>query len=168
MFGPFNSRCRHVPEDPATFCRRCNQGVTWAGAPWVYAAKLRLEDATGALDALLIGRHAQALLGPPPCDLGSSPEQLARITQVLALLRREPPSAKGVDGEGFAWAEVVISSGYSSAAADAAAAAASAAAANAGVGAAVAGSRGPVRAGSAAALAGRSGCVFILHDTVLA
>ena len=171
------SRCRDSSGSGGSSIGGRGSGGRGSGSSdaWAYAAKLRLEEATGVLDALLLGRHAQALLGPQPGDLSANPEALARVCQSLALLTQRPPAGVGKEGEGCVWVELVISSCYSEAAvmavsscySEAAAMAASEAAA------AMAGSdscglaQGSAAAASlqAPALADRNSCVYVIHDT---
>jgi hypothetical protein len=145
---------RWTPAGPACWCRRR------PGGEWAWAAKLQLEDATGRLDALLLGRHAQALLGQAPCDLGASPAALGRVRQALGAMGRMDPRGVDRDGEGCAWLEVALTSVYGAAAA----AAARAAAAHAELGAQLAG--GGLDEAEAAALADPAGCVYVIHDTL--
>jgi hypothetical protein len=160
-----------------SFCR-------WGRGGWSVAAKLELEDATGRLDALLLGPAGAELLGIAPCDLERSPDARFRVEAALARLSYVAADGAGADGEGAAWMEVVISSAYSSgaaaevdeaeAAAAAAAATAAAAAVAAAATAAAAAAGGRTGAGgepagptSAAALAARAACVYVIHDTFL-
>lgn len=127
----------------------------------MFAAKLQLEDATGQLDALLLGRHAEQLLGFPAGNLAENPQHLARLQGMLAQLGHMAPGGVNRFGEGCAWIEVVVSSCYSRAAAAAVADAEEEAAADSS-------SLGDSLSEEAVqALASPPGCIYLLHDTVL-
>jgi hypothetical protein len=149
-------------------CRCCRRTGEWS-----LAAKVQLEDATGRLDALLLGRHAHALLGVAPFDPAASPGQVAALTRALALLGHMDLGGVGSDGEGCSWLEVVLSSAHSTRAATAAREATALAGGIHGGSDAnfietVCGLGGTALSDvEARVLSDPRGCVYMLHDTFL-
>lgn len=170
--GPFRLLARvvgHRPADARGFCRCLPGRDPGRRASWAYAAALQLEDATGRLDALLLGREAgEALLGAPACDLAADGAAAAAVAAALARLAHCDPGGVGADGEGCAWVEAVLTAVPRAAAAAAGAEAEAAARAQLqqGLGGDGGGATG-VSAEAAAALAAADSVVFVLHDTHL-
>jgi hypothetical protein len=153
----------HAPADVSCFCRRAPAGG------WSYAAKLQLEDATGRMDAVVLGGAGQQLFGVPPCDLSADAAALARLQGVVGRLTHIPPTGVGSNGEGCAWVDVVLTSCYSRAAAAAGAEAEAEAAALRGMEEDEGSGEGArLSDGAAQALADPLACVYVLHDTWLA
>jgi hypothetical protein len=149
--------CSHVPSDPRLFFRPDPA----APSGWAVAAKLALEDATGRLDALLLGEAAQQLLGVPACDPAIHPGALDGLHEVLARLTTMAPGGVTNSGEGTAWLEVVVSSVYSIAAAAAVAEADTVADAG------EEGAEAVLSEGAGHALAAPEACIYVVHDTHL-
>ncbi|WIA28371.1 hypothetical protein OEZ86_010918 [Tetradesmus obliquus] len=72
---------------------------------WEWAAHLLLEDATGDLRALLLGREATRLLGLPPTDLSCHAEDVQQLQQRLDAL-------SAVDQYGGTWMDVALTPVY--------------------------------------------------------
>lgn len=154
---------RCTPADPLAWCRPLpGSGGGGGSGGWTWAAKLQLEDATGRLDALLLGEAGSQLLGLGPCDLKGSAAAAAQLGHVVSRLGFIAPGGVGRSGEGAAWLEVVLTACPSTGAAAAADEAELAAAE------ALGSSGGGMSDGAGAALAAPGCCVYLLHDTHLA